>query len=37
MAGADPSLEEAFTKLERKGSVEDELQALKNKLGQKNG
>ena len=37
IAGADPSLEEEFSKLERKGSVEDELQALKNKLGQKNG
>jgi phage shock protein A len=36
MAGADPSLEEQFSKLERKGSVEDELQALKNKLGPKN-
>ncbi|MGA1194939.1 MAG: PspA/IM30 family protein [Candidatus Latescibacterota bacterium] len=36
MAGADPSLEEQFSKLARKGSVEDELQALKNKLGQNN-
>ena len=33
MAGPEPSLEEAFDKLERKGSVEEELEALKRKLG----
>ena len=33
MAGAEPSLDEAFTKLERKGTVEEELAALKKKLG----
>ena len=35
MASADPSLEEEFSKLERKGTVEDELSALKKKMGQK--
>ncbi len=33
MAGSEPSLDEAFTKLERKGTVEEELAALKKKLG----
>ena len=33
LAGADPSLEESFAKLERKDTVEDELRALKQKLG----
>ena len=33
IAGPEPSLEEAFDKLERKGSVEEELEALKRKLG----
>ena len=37
MATGDPSLEEEFSKLERKNSVEDELQALKNRLGRDNG
>ena len=35
MASADPSLEEEFSKLERKSTVEDELSALKKKMGQK--
>ncbi len=35
MASADPSLEEEFSKLERKSTVEDELNALKKKMGQK--
>lgn len=35
MASADPSLEEEFAKLERKSTVEDELSALKKKMGQK--
>lgn len=35
MASVDPSLEEEFSKLERKGTVEDELSALKKKMGQK--
>ena len=35
MANADPSLEEEFSKLERKSTVEDELSALKKKMGQK--
>ncbi len=35
MASADPSLEEEFSKLERKSTVEDELNALKQKMGQK--
>ena len=33
MAGSEPSLDEAFTKLERKGTVEEELASLKKKLG----
>lgn len=35
MANADPSLEEEFSKLERKSTVEDELSALKKKMGNK--
>ena len=35
MASDDPSLEEEFSKLERKSTVEDELNALKQKMGQK--
>ncbi len=35
MASADPSLEEEFSKLERKSTVEDELSAIKKKMGQK--
>lgn len=35
MANADPSLEEEFSKLERKSTVEDELSELKKKMGQK--
>lgn len=35
MADSDPSLEEEFSRLERKNAVEDELNALKQKLGQK--
>ncbi|MDP6039742.1 MAG: PspA/IM30 family protein [Candidatus Latescibacteria bacterium] len=35
VTGTDPSLEEQFSKLERKSSVEDELNSLKKKLGQK--
>lgn len=35
VAGTDPSLEEQFSKLERKSSVEDELNELKQKMGQK--
>ena len=35
MASVDPSLEEEFSKLERKSTVEDELSALKKKMGQK--
>ncbi len=35
MASADPSLEEEFSKLERKSTVEDELSALKKKMGNK--
>jgi len=37
VAGTEPSLEDAFSKLEKKGSVEDELNALKEKLGRKDG
>ena len=37
IAGAEPSLEDAFSKLEKKGSVEDELKALKEKMGRKDG
>ena len=33
IAGSESSLDEAFTKLERKGTVEDELAALKKRLG----
>ena len=33
LAGADPSLEESFAKLERKDTVEEQLKALKQKLG----
>ncbi|MCZ6635308.1 MAG: PspA/IM30 family protein [bacterium] len=36
IAGAEPSLDDAFAKLERKSSVEDELKALKDKMGKKN-
>ena len=32
IAGEDPSLEDSFQKLERRNSVEEELEALKNKL-----
>lgn len=37
MAGPSPSLDDAFNKLERKQSVEEELQALKQKMGRSNG
>ena len=33
IAGAEPSLDEAFSKLEKKNSVDEELKALKQKLG----
>ena len=33
IAGSEPSLEDAFTKLERKSTVEEELEVLKKKLG----
>lgn len=35
IAGTDSSLEQQFSKLERKSSVEDELNTLKKKMGQK--
>lgn len=33
IAGGEPSLEDSFTKLERKNTVEEELKALKDRLG----
>ena len=36
VAGTEPSLDDAFAKLERKSSVEDELKSLKDKMGKKN-
>ncbi|MDA0745945.1 MAG: PspA/IM30 family protein [bacterium] len=37
MATGEPSLDESFAKLERKNTVEEELKALKQKMGRSNG